>query len=150
MAKKVSPGVTLPPRNIFVGYGAASEAEISRIRTSRPRVSSNKRRRRSRTTLGKLPDSQALRCMASTWLPYVSPVTGDSQLGRSCKGCQIAMETNICDRNFSRRERVYSRDGFLDHFRDYEEVKELWLSSEGGTVTVAEPEWTRLGGLRSG
>ena len=103
-----------------------------------------------RTTLGKLPDSQALRCMASTWLPYVSPVTGESQLGRSCKGCQIAMETNMCDENFSRRERVYSREGFLDHFRNCEEAKKLWLSSEGGTAVVEEPEWTKLGGLFSG
>lgn len=70
-----------------------------------------------RTTLGKLPESQALRCMASTWLPYVSLATGESQLGRSCKGCQIAMEANICDENFSRRERAYSREGFLVTFR---------------------------------
>ncbi len=104
----------------------------------------------ARTTLGRLPDSPALRCMAATRLPYVSRVTGDAQLGRCCKGCQIAMEANFCDENFFRRERLYARDGFLHHFQDCEEAKALWLSSEGGIALVTEPEWTRLGGLRSG
>jgi hypothetical protein len=62
-----------------------------------------------RRTLGTLPDSPARRCMASTLLPYVSPTTGESQRGRSCKGCQVAMEADMSDGNFSRRERVYSR-----------------------------------------
>ncbi|EFY89080.1 hypothetical protein MAC_04855 [Metarhizium acridum CQMa 102] len=61
-----------------------------------------------RTTLGGLPDSQVLRCMASTRLPYASPSTGESQLGRSCKGRQIALEADMCEENFSRRERLYS------------------------------------------
>lgn len=104
----------------------------------------------ARTMLETLPDSPALRCMAATRLPYVSRVTGAAQLGRCCKGCQIAMEANPCDENFSRRERLYSRDGFLDHFQDCEEAKALWLSSEGGIAVVTEPEWTRLGGLGSG
>lgn len=103
-----------------------------------------------RAILDKLSGSRAWRCMASTRLPYVSLATGESQIGRSCKGCQIAMEANMCDENFSRRERVYSREGFLDHFRDCEEAKDLWRPSEGGTAAVEEPVWTRLGGLLRG
>ncbi|KAI1287848.1 hypothetical protein F5Y03DRAFT_389288 [Xylaria venustula] len=64
-----------------------------------------------RAILGKLPDSPVLRCMAACRLPYFNLATGDLQLGISCKGCQIAMEANFSDANFSRRERLYSRDG---------------------------------------
>ncbi|KAI1116740.1 F-box domain-containing protein [Nemania sp. NC0429] len=97
--------------------------------------------------LGKLPDSPVLRCMAACRLPYLNLATGDLQLGISCKGCQIAMEANFSDANFSRRERLYSRDGFMRHFWDCVEAKELWASSEAGMVAVTEPEWTRRGGL---
>ncbi|KAH9889153.1 F-box domain-containing protein [Xylariomycetidae sp. FL2044] len=100
-----------------------------------------------RVILGKLPDSPALRCMAACRLPYFNLATGDLQWGICCKGCQIAMQANYSDANFSRRERLYSRDGFMRHFWDCVEAKELWASSEGGMVAVTEPEFTRRGGL---
>lgn len=76
--------------------------------------------------------------MTSTWLPYVNPVTGESQRGVSCKGCQVAVKNKT--QGLSGPNRLYSREEFLGHFRDCGAAKELWLASEGGTVEVEEPE----------
>jgi hypothetical protein len=34
------------------------------------------------------------------------------------------------------RERLYSREGFLTHFRSCREAQQLWKASRGGTVAV--------------
>ncbi|KAI3390739.1 hypothetical protein diail_8774 [Diaporthe ilicicola] len=99
------------------------------------------------TILEKLPDALSWRHMMSTWLPFVSSAADHPQLGRSCKGCQVAMETGGGMDAFFRRERSFSDDEFLVHFRDCGEAEQLWHSSKGGTVEVEEPEWTRLGAL---
>lgn len=99
------------------------------------------------TILEKLPDALSWRHMMSTWLPFVSSAADYPQLGRSCKGCQVAMETGGGMDAFFRRERSFSDDEFLVHFRDCREAEQLWHSSKGGTVEVEEPEWTRLGAL---
>jgi len=97
-------------------------------------------------TLETMSNAPALRSMASTCFPYVSPTTGESQRGISCKGCQIAYEAEMSGENYVRRERIYSRDRFLLHFRECREAERLWLSSAGRTVVVEEPAWTRRGG----
>ncbi|RKU45453.1 hypothetical protein DL546_007578 [Coniochaeta pulveracea] len=96
--------------------------------------------------LDALPDSPVWRFMTSATLPYADLTTDDPDVGRACKGCQVAMEAHFCEANFLRRERLYSRRGFLEHFQHCQEAQAMWIASEGGTVTVEEPEFTKYGG----
>lgn len=91
------------------------------------------------------------RYMASCSIPYLDIATGDVQMGVSCKGCQVMLEARAPGSRstvpFLRREEVYSRQGFLDHFRWCEGAKGLWDSSKGGTVPFEEPTFTKQGGF---
>ncbi|KAK3317831.1 F-box domain-containing protein [Cercophora scortea] len=97
------------------------------------------------------PNTAIWRYMVSTPLPLLNPTTGEVQHGLSCKGCQIALE--IADAHGARsaglsenRDRVYSREGYLEHFPTCAESITLWQESEAGTVSIREPEFTRRGG----
>lgn len=89
------------------------------------------------------------RFLAATALPFVDPVTFEVQHGVSCKGCQIvvekdSMELKSLDNHL--RDRVYSEEGFIDHFKWCAEAQTLWVSSQGGTVPVKESSFIRRGG----
>jgi hypothetical protein len=93
----------------------------------------------------------SMRFLASTVLPYVDKSTGQVQYGVCCKDCQIALETGLIGSrgeaaDFATRDRVYSLEGFLRHFRWCAQAQNLWASSQGGTLAVEEPEATRRGG----
>lgn len=99
--------------------------------------------------LERLPDAFSWRYMMTTWLPFVSSAADHPQLGRSCKGCQVAVETDGGMDAFYRRERCFSDHEFLVHFRDCEEAKQIWHSSKGGKIEVEEPEWKSQSGRGS-
>lgn len=40
----------------------------------------------------------------------------------------------------------YSREGFLEHFRECDEAQSLWSESKGGTIPFREPEVATKGG----
>lgn len=89
------------------------------------------------------------RFMVATALPFVNPRTFEIQHGVCCKGCQIAVEKDLIGQNvedYDLRDRVYSNEGFIHHFKWCAEAQALWASSQGGTVRVKEPESTRRGG----
>ncbi|KAI0398724.1 F-box domain-containing protein [Xylaria palmicola] len=99
--------------------------------------------------LAAIADNYVWRLMMSTTLPLLNPATGQVQHGVSCKGCQIALEDAPGSRFpnlYERRDRLYSRRGYLDHFPLCPEAVELWRASKEGTVAVWEPEFTRNNG----
>lgn len=98
--------------------------------------------------LAAIPDTFAYTYMVSTALPLLDPATGQVQHGLSCKGCYIAFaarDNGTKGRN-EPHDRVYSRQGYLDHFPLCHESIKLWEASKAGTVAVSEPEFTRRGG----
>ena len=96
------------------------------------------------------PDPLIVRYMASSSIPYLDVATGSVQTGLSCKGCQVMLEDDAIKTRstepFRRRNRVYSREGFLDHFQQCDGAKALWISSKGGMVPFKKPLFTKQGG----
>ncbi|KAJ6179294.1 hypothetical protein N7519_009755 [Penicillium mononematosum] len=90
--------------------------------------------------------------MASCALPYYDKQTGTVERGISCAGCQLAIEKDIIgtrdrDWGYEARDKVYARDGFLDHFRWCEQAQLLWRSSGEGRNRPPElPVAARTGG----
>jgi hypothetical protein len=90
--------------------------------------------------------------MASCALPYYDKQTGIVERGISCAGCQLATEKDIIgtrdwDWGYEARDKVYARDGFLDHFRWCEQAQLLWRSSgEGKNWPPELPVAARTGG----
>jgi hypothetical protein len=92
------------------------------------------------------PDSLTLRFQAATSLPFFDRMTGESQSGVSCKGCQLAFESSFSDDHLELRDRFYSREEFMGHFDECRAAQKLWASSEeGGSAAVEEPVWMGLG-----
>ncbi|SPQ26040.1 891fd1c9-617d-4767-ab14-0078807203f2 [Thermothielavioides terrestris] len=91
------------------------------------------------------PDSLTLRFQAATSLPWVDRVTGAAEASVSCKGCQLAFESDYSDDHLERRDRFYSRSGFVKHFAECGPAAKLWVSSREGTAPVEEPRWVGLG-----
>lgn len=93
-----------------------------------------------------------LNFMGSCALPYYDDITGYVDYGMSCAGCQLGLEKDIIEnkaekRAFEARDEVYSRDGFLEHFRWCEQAQLLYKSSCEGIKTPTElPEAARRGG----
>ena len=56
--------------------------------------------------------------MGSCALPYYDKLTGDVEHGISCAGCK--------------RDKVYSREGLLEHFKWCKQAQLLWNSTHGG------------------
>lgn len=98
------------------------------------------------------------RYMASTPLPLFHRATAQVERGVCCKGCRIALEDKLYGQMvvqglddesedlWNRSEQVYSRQGYLNHFPTCPQSINLWRSSQGGTVAVDEPEFTRRRG----
>ncbi|KAF4969483.1 hypothetical protein FSARC_3269 [Fusarium sarcochroum] len=94
------------------------------------------------------------RYMASTSFPWFDTSRGQVETGVSCKGCQFRVEEYI-EANFPRdeppwgfndRDRVYTREEYVSHFRSCEHAKEVWNNSQGGTEP-RESDFTRNGGV---
>lgn len=94
--------------------------------------------------VGRWPDSLTLRLQAATALPWVDRVTGEAEPGVSCKGCQLALEGDYSEENLARRDRYYSREGFVRHVGECGPAAKLWEASRAGTVPVEEPKWIGL------
>lgn len=98
------------------------------------------------------------RYMASTPLPLFHRATAQLEHGVCCKGCRIALEEKLYGQMavgglddesgdlWDRSDQVYSRQGYLNHFPACPQSINLWESSQGGTVAVDEPEFTRRRG----
>ena len=56
--------------------------------------------------------------MGSCALPYYDKLTGDVEHGMSCAGCKL--------------DKVYSREGLLEHFKWCKQAQLLWKSTHGG------------------
>lgn len=50
------------------------------------------------------------------------------------------------DPDFTRRDRFYSRDGFMQHYSECEAAQRLWVSSKGGMAPGKKPKWQGLDG----
>ncbi|KAL2007689.1 hypothetical protein VTN00DRAFT_7671 [Thermoascus crustaceus] len=90
-------------------------------------------------SMGAMVESPLYRFMAATALPYLdlmnksndndsNNTNGRVENGVRCKGCQIALK--------KRRDRVYSREGFLKHFRWCRQAQKLWEASCEGKKDV--------------
>ncbi|KAL2015245.1 hypothetical protein VTK56DRAFT_5951 [Thermocarpiscus australiensis] len=90
--------------------------------------------------------------MGSCGLPYYDRRTDKVEYGMSCAGCQLALEKGVIGSRGERwaleaRDKVYSQDGFLDHFRWCEQAQLLWRLSDNGNKRPTElPEAARRGG----
>lgn len=114
------------------------------------------RRRQSQTRrrlpLASLTRMQKYNFMGSCALPYYDKFTGQVEHGISCAGCQLAIEKFIIGAQaerwaFEARDKVYSQDGFLEHFRWCEQAQLLWKSSIEGQKRPRElPGLARRGG----
>lgn len=89
------------------------------------------------------------RYMAASSIPYLDVAAGGVERGLSCRGCQVAWDDEMEDETEERSGLVmsqvvwnYSREGFLEHFRECDEAQALWSASKGGTVPLEEPEVT--------
>lgn len=58
-------------------------------------------------------DRDRFALMACTWLPYFNPMAGEATRGRSCGACQKMVPY---DPNNTGIDRMYSKQGFMDHF----------------------------------
>ncbi|KAF1842493.1 uncharacterized protein K460DRAFT_380330 [Cucurbitaria berberidis CBS 394.84] len=96
--------------------------------------------------------NQKFNFMGSCALPYYDKLTGKVEHGLSCAGCQLGLEKDIIGTRgekwaFEARDKVYARDGFLQHFRWCEQAQLLWRSSgEGNNRPTELPEAARRGG----
>lgn len=113
-------------------------------------------RRRPHTLTQHLPANldrnQKINFMGSCALPYYDQQTGRVERGMSCAGCQLAIEKDIIGTRdtkwgYEARDKVYARDGLLDHFRWCEQAQLLWRSSgEGKNWPIELPVSARTGG----
>ncbi|KAL2133610.1 hypothetical protein VTI74DRAFT_2048 [Chaetomium olivicolor] len=86
--------------------------------------------------------------LSATALPYADLHSRAPrvQRGLCCNGCQISagkdrwMHGDLEGYGIRHlRNRVYSRDGYLEHFRWCREAQALWKASRGGTLPVEVP-----------
>ncbi|KAE8355912.1 hypothetical protein BDV28DRAFT_128094 [Aspergillus coremiiformis] len=92
-----------------------------------------------------------LRYMVTTALPHLDITSGDIQSGICCSGCQVALEeamrtTGIEVSALGLRDKVYSRDSFLEHFRQCRKAQELFTLSKKGVDIAKISESVRRGG----
>ncbi|PYI11279.1 hypothetical protein BO78DRAFT_130800 [Aspergillus sclerotiicarbonarius CBS 121057] len=99
-----------------------------------------------------LDRNQKYNFMGACALPHYDQNTGRVECGISCAGCQLAIEKDIIGTRgtkwgYEARDKVYARDGFLDHFRWCEQAQLLWRSSgEGKNRPPGLPVSARTGG----
>jgi hypothetical protein len=92
----------------------------------------------------RIPD--IYRFMSSTSLPFVDPVSLQTQLGISCKGCEATLQRQVGENGQAAGyllrlvDRVYSDDGFIRHFRHCDEAQSLWAASRRAMVSIPDSE----------
>ncbi|KAK5999134.1 hypothetical protein PT974_01523 [Cladobotryum mycophilum] len=96
----------------------------------------------------RVPTLTTWRYMAAVPLPHYDPETGLVEKGASCKGCHVKVEGSPYI-DLDDRDKVYSMDGFLEHFQHCVDAQILYDESQGGTVCIEEPEFTLRGGYLS-
>ncbi|KAH6681027.1 hypothetical protein F5X68DRAFT_211737 [Plectosphaerella plurivora] len=96
-------------------------------------------------TLGRpLPEAKSMcQHMAACALPFLEKQSGEIEAGVACAGCQLALSKDLQSDNFTQRahdvaERMYTKDGLLEHFRWCRWAQVLWKSSGGGQFTPPE------------
>lgn len=104
---------------------------------------------RARVTQSK--EKALLRYMVTTALPYLDIESGGIQNGLCCSGCQIALEralgsTTIQPNACALRDKVYSYEEFMEHFRECREAQNLWELSNEGVDVANISEFVRRGG----
>jgi len=91
------------------------------------------------------------KCAAAVNLPFYDPKADKGYRGFSCKGCV----SDITARNWvspqEQNTRVYSREGFIAHFKRCGRAQRLWLASRAGTreVTYLESPFSMNGGINT-
>ncbi|KAJ4302092.1 hypothetical protein N0V88_002228 [Collariella sp. IMI 366227] len=100
------------------------------------------------------------RMLTGMALPHVDfgPREPRVEPGVCCNGCQVSIEKDELMRGDVEgygirqlRDRAYSREGYLGHFRWCREAQALWKASHGGTVPVRIPDeatWGRRLGFQ--
>lgn len=88
--------------------------------------------------------SQNFNFMAACALPYYDRLIGEVEHGLSCFGCQLAARESISKSNCEARDKVYSRENFLRHFRCCEQAHLVWRANgEGRRWPALLPEAVR-------
>ncbi|KAF2425568.1 F-box domain-containing protein [Tothia fuscella] len=103
------------------------------------------------TSTQELAEMPILTFMAASALPYFNECTKSVQRGVCCKGCQVAIEEGLVTStgdgtSHQARDRVYSHEGFLQHFQWCAQAQDMWEASLHGQGPFIEPEWTCRGG----
>ncbi|MCJ1310545.1 hypothetical protein MMC25_004209 [Agyrium rufum] len=112
----------------------------------------NRQRHLSRLrSAGLRPPGTMYQYMASTALAYLAPSTGEVQRGICCTGCQILVEQNWVRRTryetvYKDQDRVYSKQGYLDHFSRCIQSQQRWSESRGGMVAIEGSAFASRGG----
>ncbi|KID63595.1 Cyclin-like F-box, partial [Metarhizium brunneum ARSEF 3297] len=82
---------------------------------------------------------QILNFMGTCALPYYDTSTGQVEEGVSCAGCQLLVANGCVMRDmklwswaYEARNTLYSRDGFLEHFRWCKQAHRRWNDSDEG------------------
>ncbi|KAE8155746.1 hypothetical protein BDV40DRAFT_283009 [Aspergillus tamarii] len=96
-------------------------------------------------------NSSLLYYMVSIALPYLDTTSGDIQSGVCCSGCQVALEealriSRVEANAFTLRDKVYSHDGFVEHFHKCRKAQSLLALSKSGTGIAKISESVRRGG----
>ena len=94
--------------------------------------------------------SQQHNFMGACALPYFEKRTGKVDHGGCCAGCQLALEDGIMNFQAGKRcrDKVYSHEGFLEHFKRCSRAQYLWeTSKEGTTIPPRLPKLARRGGF---
>ena len=92
--------------------------------------------------LARAPLCHSIGYMACCAIPHYDPKDKSVHNGVSCIGCQLLVEEKLHLDQFDQsdydlRDMVYSKEAFLDHFRESETAQDLWQSSGFGK---GEPE----------
>ncbi|PYH75149.1 F-box protein [Aspergillus vadensis CBS 113365] len=90
--------------------------------------------------------------MATTTLPYLDRASGRIEHGVCCTGCQVSLEEGLTKgMHFGAdglvlRDRVYSHEGFIGHFRECLKAQEVWKLRKNGTSVAKISEFVRRRG----
>ncbi|GLA26489.1 hypothetical protein M752DRAFT_217547 [Aspergillus phoenicis ATCC 13157] len=90
--------------------------------------------------------------MVTTALPYLDRVSGRVEDGVSCSGCQVSLEEALTEESrlgpdgLGIRDRVYSHEGFIGHFRECPKAQEVWKLRKNGTSVARISEFVRRRG----
>ncbi|KAI2822907.1 hypothetical protein CBS63078_6805 [Aspergillus niger] len=90
--------------------------------------------------------------MATTALPYLDRASGRVEEGVSCSGCQVSLEEALTEESrlgpdgLGIRDRVYSHEGFIGHFRECLKAQEVWKLRKNGTSVAGISEFVRRRG----